>query len=298
VLSSRQKSREEGKEKDRKDVQRFNKSFEGSPVTLNTGGGRQPVDETHNYEFSVYYPSEVEYEHRVKLQVRGANYRAYSQGAAGGGDHTHSVSVTHPSHDHSVTVTHPGHDHSVTIPDHQHDVTYTVPQHTHEVLGPSDGNIYDILDTGETDGHTHTYAYPEVTDIDQESEENTTTSDSGGGTTETSSTELGSTQSTTSSTELGTTNSETSDASGDHTHEPNPGIIDFPEHPSNCDVLVNGQSVGVSLGDGSGPFEATVDIAGLLTPGQWNTIEISSESLGHLQAHLDIDVYRQILGDG
>lgn len=69
-------------------------------------------------------------------------------------------------------------------------------------------------------------------------------------------------------------------------------------YPNNCDVIVNGTPIGVSLGDGTSEFEEQVDLAGELTPGQVNTIEISSDSLGHIQSHVDIDVYRQILGDG
>jgi hypothetical protein len=103
----------------------------------------------------------------------------------------------------------------------------------------------------------------------------------------------------TSDSRLGTTTSESSPpGEGGHQHDPEAGIIEFTEYASNCDVLVNGTSVGTSFGDGTGQFEEQVDISGLLSPGQVNTIEITSDTLGHIMAHLDIDVYRQILGNG
>jgi len=306
TLSSRQKSRQPPDSKNRQDLERYNKGFEGSPVTMTAGGGRQPVTSTLDYEFDFYYPAEVEYEHRVKLFVKGLAYRAYSSGASSGGDHTHTVDVDHPEHRHSVTVDHPSHDHDVSVehPDHSHTVTFESPNHTHDLSNQGQdaslGKTYGP-DQSTFDDHQHIY----------EVGNNLTTTDSDS---ETSSNELGTTESTTSSTELGTsqtetttsepagTTSETSDASGDHTHPADPGVIESFSgniyYPNDCDVIVNGTAIGVSLGDGIGPFEQEVDLAGMLNPGQVNTIRISSDSLGHLQSHLDIDVYRQILGDG
>lgn len=86
---------------------------------------------------------------------------------------------------------------------------------------------------------------------------------------------------------------------GDHSHDLQTGVIaSDTDYPKNCDVLINGNSVGTALGDGSGQFNSVVDIAGQLNEGQVNTIEITSENTGHLQSHIDIDVFRQILGDG
>lgn len=83
-----------------------------------------------------------------------------------------------------------------------------------------------------------------------------------------------------------------------HTHGVDPGIIGTGNYPSNCDVLVNGNSMGTSFGGGSGTFEESVDVSGQLNEGQVNTIEVTSGSLGHVQAFVEGDVYRQILGDG
>jgi len=303
VLSSRQKTRSSPGEKGRKDVERYNRAFEGSPVTLNTSGGRQPVDGEHDYEMDIYYPAEVEYEHRVKLQVKGLNYRAYSQGAAsGGGKHTHSV----------------------TIPDHNHEYTFGLVPHSHGVpttqertveAGEHDHTLSSVLaDTDDAGAHRHTYdSGSNLTSEDGTHSHTIGDSSAGGATTEDgthdhlydtpdgSTNEVGTPQdqwSSDTTSDGGGTTETSSSTTPKHTHEPNPGIIDFQEHPSNCDVIINGQSVGVSLGDGSSTFEETVDIAGHLTPGQFNTIRVTSDSLGHLHCALDIDVYRQVLGDG
>jgi hypothetical protein len=93
----------------------------------------------------------------------------------------------------------------------------------------------------------------------------------------------------------------TSDASGPHTHQfswrhihdPEPGIIQFgSDTPSNVDVIINGNTVATDIG--SGLFETEVDIGGELTVGAWNDIELSSDSLGHIQATVSIDGYKQI----
>jgi len=260
-----------------RDRDRYNKAFEGSPVTMTAGGGRQPVNASNSYEFQFYYPDEVRYEHRVKLRVIGLPYRAYSQGAASnGGLHSHEFTVDIPDHDHGF---------SVNIPDHDHDVTYGVPQHSHIIpfeLG---------AETELADGHRHGYDRPQnSTSVDvNEDETETTTSEDGGGYFESDTTDDGG----------GYFDSTTTrNEAGEHTHDPQPGILQFSEYPLDCDVLVNGASQGASLGDGSGPFQATVDLRGKLDPGRFNTVEVTSGSLGHIQANLDVDVYRQILGDG
>lgn len=353
AFSSRVEARETREEKDIRDVDRYNMAFEGSPVTINTGGGRQPVNSSYNYEFDVYYPDEVVYEHRVKLQIKGMAYRAYSQGAASGGDHTHTVDVTHPEHAHDVNIgvaTSNANSPHGTLLDQAADVqsltssgtwetletvsttnnaevfTFSVTAENSETLSTIYFRLYDVDNgtyypgsggvlvargaTSISDG-TADYTGSQTITVPAESNdweiqyENNASVDNVANYlyqvwgTHSHDVDIGTE---TSKTALGSTQSESSNASGPHSHEPDPGIIESfggtTHYPSGCDVLVNGTSVGVSLGDGTGPFEATVDIAGELIPGQWNTIEIASNSLGHLMAHLDIDVYRQILGRG
>jgi len=111
------------------------------------------------------------------------------------------------------------------------------------------------------------------------------------GTNETSTTALGTNE--TSTTALGSTVSESSDASGDHTHPADPGIIEFgTETPSGCDLVVNGSTVATDIG--SGAFETVIDVTGELNQGAWNDIEVTSDTLGHIQATCYVETYKQI----
>jgi hypothetical protein len=93
----------------------------------------------------------------------------------------------------------------------------------------------------------------------------------------------------TSDTALGTTVDETSDASGDHTHPPEPGLIEFSDTASNVDLLVNGSVVASDVLTGVG--KAEVDIRGELTAGS-NTIEARSDTLGLLNLTVVTQLFR------
>jgi hypothetical protein len=81
-----------------------------------------------------------------------------------------------------------------------------------------------------------------------------------------------------------------------HTHPPSPGVTETFDgttyYPSNCDVVVNGTSMGVSLGDGSSTFEQFVDISGALTPGT-NTVAVTSDTLGHIRSTVETELFRR-----
>lgn len=380
TLSSRTKARKRQYEKEVKDLERYNKAFEGTSVTMNTGGGRQPVDGGHNYQFDVYYPDEVAYEHRVMLRVKGLPYRAYSQGAAsGGGEHSHSIEFSIDSHTHHVDVT----DHIHTVPlsttsansaadssnidpiartvanpssSWEFEETFDWPgvagsattgivfahlaahdpgtdigepfstagvtmesggtqffksfedQSPSETIRNANSRHWNVVHTADDmsgeavsvtfEGSIFTGSpefYYDVSaivigDHDHEVEE-TMTSEADGAFSESTSDGGGSTEVQT-----------TTNATGLHAHPADPGIQEVFDgttyYPKDCQVIVNGVDVGGAFGDGTGPFQETVDLAGELQPGKWNTIEVSSAELGHLQAHLDVDVYRQILGGG
>lgn len=81
----------------------------------------------------------------------------------------------------------------------------------------------------------------------------------------------------------------------DHQHPPDPGVVEFAnETASNVDVLVNGTEEVTNIG--SGEFETTVDLADTLTDGQFNQIELASDTLGLLIASIGIRAYEQIGG--
>lgn len=88
----------------------------------------------------------------------------------------------------------------------------------------------------------------------------------------------------------------------DHTHEADPGLEESFDgeqlYPKNVDVIVNGTTVQLDLGDGSTQLTEQIDLSGELTSGRKNEIQLDSDSKGHIQAHMDIDVYRQIIGEG
>lgn len=77
------------------------------------------------------------------------------------------------------------------------------------------------------------------------------------------------------------------------------GVEDTAYEPTDVSVLINGVEVETEIGSGS--FETEVDLlphAEHLNMGGWNSIELTSTTLGHLQCQADIDCYRQILGGG
>jgi hypothetical protein len=78
----------------------------------------------------------------------------------------------------------------------------------------------------------------------------------------------------------------------DHTHPVDPGIIETTDTPSGVDVLVDGNTVATDIG--SGEFQTQVDLTGELTRDAWNLIELTSDSLGHIQATLSVRGYEQI----
>lgn len=105
VLSNRVLTRLDSAVKRRRDVEKFNEAFQGDIVTLNAGGYRAPVDSNTNYELTVRVPPDVKKELTAEVEVVGLPYRSYSSGAAGGGNHTHTVNVEHPKHSHTIAGT-------------------------------------------------------------------------------------------------------------------------------------------------------------------------------------------------
>jgi len=362
TLSTRQISRKDRDAENRKDVNRYNMAFEGSPVTMNTSGGRQPVEPRRNYEFSVYYPDEVSYEHRVKLRVIGLPYRAYiSQTETGGGIHSHTFDDTASETDDARAV-------------HRHDVspgaletfngeTYYPRNCDVIVNGQSILGVDNLLteeweigvdNVGTAEGNTGPYSRhddsPRFTaeasgdgseaswvksdpvDLTDQSEIGAVWSyerivyggnESLGDDAQliiSAATSKGVTHDDESVVakveELGrdATNNSTildvSSLSGDYyislhavggwgTYENNDTneeeILGLRAKFDARGVLYD---VGEGIGSGGSRFTDVVDLQGYLNPGQYNKIEITSQTLGNIQAHLDIDVYRQILGNG
>lgn len=330
LLSTRTVAR--STEQDRlRDIQRFNVAFQGSAVWGTPSGGFQAVDSGGlNYLLPFFYP-DVEYEHTAELNVRSLPYRAFSSGAAAGGDHSHLVGVTHPSHSHDVSDTSSQKDYSGSYSTGEDQIGGSTPVSTSFTGISTDNDVWvTITGTVGTSSNEPIAVFGRLEDgstqehevgIDRTSDETFNISLAMGDSQRSSSTvgveveavdtalnniSISNTEvsyvavpqhthdvNTTSTTELGTTISETSDASGDHTHPVDPGVTEFSgETASGCDVLVNGSEVATNIG--TGEFETTVDLSGDLTRGAWNLVEVTSDSLGLIIGTMGITAYRQI----
>lgn len=329
LLSTRTILRTED-DRDLKDIQRFNSGFQGSSVVIQGGGSRQPVDATHNAEIPFDYPP-LEYENEAAVHVRALPYRSYVSGAGHSHDvtvthpnHNHSISTTsannseYSQQDSSLT------DYTVTnvnssswttastfspTGDTQEVFLFARVANTSEtdrsqisiygrLYNSSDG-VYYPTSTGErlvllasgTGGMW--FVAPEnansdnlelqlqsklTDDYDLNVASNyIAVSSHSHGVSDTSTTALGTNETSTSNSVAGF----------------DPGINDFStETASNVDVLINGNTVATNIG--SGTFETTVDISGALTQDSWNTIELTSDTLGHIQAVISVDGYKQI----
>ena len=303
LLSSRRLTRGDHASKQRQDVERFNEAYQGVATVLSASGGRQMVDDGLPWEESFFYPSDVKDVLSLQIEVTGLAYRGYTLGAAAaGGEHSHEVTLSIDDHTHSVDVD--DHSHSVSIGSHTHTVDFMAPYHEHEIEGDSSAT------TSFDDGHDHEYfAAIKATDVTSAIEETETTS-SGGSTTETTSSGGGFFETTSGG--GGFTSSETTtDEAGVHDHEPQPGILESFDiynedgevtetnvtfYPSNCDVVINNTSMGVSLGDGEGTFQEVIEVdPDLLSPG-FNTIQVTTDTLGSVNATLGADLFRQMTG--
>jgi hypothetical protein len=83
---------------------------------------------------------------------------------------------------------------------------------------------------------------------------------------------------------------------GDHLHDPNPGIIEqfdgSTETPSNCDLIINGNTVATDIG--SGTFQTVVDISDQMDKNAWNEYRVTSDSTGHILAIPYVEGYRYV----
>ncbi|ADJ14836.1 hypothetical protein C497_05667 [Halalkalicoccus jeotgali B3] len=299
----------------RETAAQFQESFQGSTVPISTTGGRQPVSNDLNYEMSVDYPSDVQKEMRAKLHVRGLPYRAYSQGVSAGGggilsetsgDNADFESVV----DSQIDSVFQGTDNawqeigSFTTDEDTSMLFVSVRAQREGTTGSDDlgGTYIRLHDQGDDrfyPRHLGSQISPQENDTVSRTlliPKNVNGDDiilqarySG----EDSTTNIGFESDWVA---VGQHNHEIELELNEHSHDVKPGIIEFDEYPSRCDVRVNGESHEVSLGDGSNEFEETVDISDRLDEG-FNEIEVTSETLGHLDVTCALDVYRQIRGE-
>jgi hypothetical protein len=303
LLSTRTIVRADDSE-DLRDIQRFNSGFQGSSVWGTVSGGRQPVTSTENYEFDFFYP-DVAFEHSAEVQVKGRAYRAYA--GVTDANEPFSFDSRGTGKFASNTRINPGNSESFNIPvdpiddwtaDEEYialieirletqdpdDVT-SLEKDKFEVEIRETGIFGDMFISGQewTDFATATWERSILThQIDPGSKIEVTITNDGAN-------------------DIVMGNDKTSEVyEVSHDHDLTADVIESFDgtmfFPSNVDVLINGTSQGTSFGDGSGTFEKTTDITNELIKGAWNTIEMTSDSVGHIIGAVGIDAYRKIGG--
>lgn len=312
VASNHRDTREKPEEKNRADVDNYNQAIEGNSVPINTSGGRQPVDPENPYELQLYYPSEVEYEHRLNVRVVGLPYRAYSAGSidnsdfeSGVADDSGLVTTSLPQGNWTTL----GDQFTVRddigtstlyalahfyVPDfgESHtwgEVSFRYLRNGGEATIPSTENkADDSYQYRLHDGGNSVVMFADPVDVAGDTIEIQARLGKGS--------------------ETGVTidSNVMLMTAGKHTHDPDPGIIEgfgdderTNHFPSDCQVRVNDEPVGGTLGgDANRRWSDSVDVRGKLNEGEINRIEVESESLGHLQCYVEGDLYRQIRSRG
>lgn len=288
----------------REDLQRFNRGYQGFVDREQAGGAaRQPVTPSLNAQTSVIYPDDVIQEQEARVLVEGLPYRAYSAGA-----------TNNPVFGlNSKTAVTGGY---TTVPDGSWTTIANI-----DPAGGADSQMFHgaayIEDfTTAISGATNLKArlsfnfgyegyWPQQSGMEVMAVGRGVTQDIGtiswslaGDFWNLAQIELQVRQN------IGT--SEAAEVVSEmflrfdnvHTHPPDPGVVEsFGDnntvyYPSNCDVLVNGTSMGTSIGSGSGTFSQFVDIAGQLSAGD-NTVEVTSDTLGHVRATVQTELFRQ-----
>lgn len=284
----------------------FETGFQGNSVVIQGGGSRQPVNANNNAQIPFDYPNIV-YENEATLHVRGLPYRAYSSGAASGGTTTSDSSET-GEHLNSTKQIFPEGTTVSPTPSDPSGVFARVPPSPTGTLnqaiisaqvlnqtGSSQSNDYEVRNT--TTGTVIDTGTISTSDGGQQTRDIEASTVSAGDRIQFSITsgDVGTTTGVENLGQLtlwlnsGSTHTHSIDP---HTHPVDPGIIETADTPSNVDVLVGGSTVATNIG--SGEFQTQVDLTGELTRDAWNLIELTSDSLGHLQATLSVRGYEQI----
>lgn len=295
---------------------RYEQAYEGDLVQLEKGPGRGPVDSSHDYIISVFYPSDVIQEIRAELKIKGLNYRSYIGGVA---SHSHTVSDTSTSTDNSEFASVAEQSSSTGFVNASSGSWNTIDSYTpssntsafyvhSEFLHDQTGNeTIEFRFRNNTTGYVFPSSPVNLLVGEDESEflfAVDATNVNG---------ETLQVQARPQS-DIGISSFTYWIGTGPHNHDvsisdtsstaaplADPGIQDWdgsdqsPAHyPENVDVVVNNSSEGTSFGDGTGEFDATHDLSGALSSG-WNTIALTSDGIGHLDASFSADLVRQSL---
>lgn len=299
---------------DYRDIERYNLAFEGDLTQIQQGPGRGPVAPGSPYSIYVYYPDDVRYEVDAQVLIKGTSYRSYHAGAASGGGTTETTSdgggVTETSDandDHGVVTAAGSSAFNLSDTGGDWETLETIePPGDYEVLlgGFNYSGDFQITGVRLKDVTENTY-YPTEFGVNLLGHNGTViTVPEDAGFVNMQYAVDGSTNGVlnlywqvwdTHTHDVTISDHDHTVTVPSHTHTPLPGIVDFTsEYPSDVDVIVNGSSQNESLGSGSSEFEEVVDIGGELSQG-WNTIQLTSDTIGHLDATMSADLFRQSL---
>lgn len=336
TLSSRRVSRNETEgQKERADLENYNRSFEGTPVTIGVSGGRQSVKPSLPYQMTFYYPDEVEYEHRTNLRIKSLPFRAsvtnsddVVESLEFPGDVGVRVNGSVPVFRKNNLTTEletesgdsgaNGNNYLLDTPSGDrgtnYDFSWSRPNDNFQVRGETFNNSSDDDPTWVIWGsevHPESF-YKKYNKVEVEFEVNGVTDKDSNVFLDIS---------------IGTATLFEKfvrlDLSEFQTGQKITESLSWDAFNSNFDLRVragvyseastNGTSSDPQFGDVTiysvkileesqvklvNSDERVIDIGPELYPGQYNDIRIIPEALGDIQAHIDIDVYRQILGNG
>lgn len=287
-----------GNRKRRDDLQRFNTGWQGFVDRDNDSYGWQPVTAATNATRPYQYPSDVVSEKRAEVYVSSIPYRAYSQGSA---------NLDSPNFDliqnRSVVTNErlsPGQSFTFSAPVPSFEGESSVDEVFNDYVLEFLVDIEMLEPDNVTVGSQETIGLSVRAGGTVQLFDGEVTTDSFGNLTRrivNTTVEPGENIEWTVTNVYSSGDILISDNSGlwmwdfDHTHPPEPGLIDFPNTTaSNVDLIVNGTTVATDIGTGT--FNTTVDIAGQMSAGV-NTIELSSDSLGLLNATVITQLFRQ-----
>jgi hypothetical protein len=289
----------DGEERRRRDVENFNRSFQGDVVTLTAGGYRDIVDSVNNYTFTVNRPPDVVREIKTSLNVQGFPYRTN----AAIGDIERVNTDTNVSYTWSGVSWNSGETKSIVLPFddfNSDDIIFYMRLGT---ANPLDGNNLSPGDTWQVEFLTGGFTtfnpgfQMNFTSLNPQS------NNLGIGYDLQATQQVDLDASSLSQEEVYVTNQSGTDMSGIyvkvgfinkvHQHKVTPEITEYPTRvPNGVNVIINGDVIEENIG--SGEFNTTVDITGELQQQGVNTIELTSGTLGNIRATAFLDLYRQI----
>lgn len=310
TLSNRLVSEQDSGRQRRQSIGTFNQGYQGQVVTINSGGYRAPIDNGVPYEFSVRLPNDIVNELTAELEIESLPYRSYVSALG----HSHEFSVsdsvtsTNDSDFQAVATNNAGFDQQTfgkswsTLASFSPNndtsqlfvnavllnVTGEIRSFRVRLQNTSDGRIIPSVNPAFIllpDRGTASLNFVDPTNTNGDTVE-VQVKAAISPVTLTSTVSWIGTGKHTHTVSISDTSTSSTEIAFD------PGVNEFEnEMASNVGVEVNSSQVATNVG--SGRFNEVVDIGGELSPG-FNSVRVTSDSLGHIRATAFVDVFRQI----